>query len=69
MQLPIGEEKNFRGVVDLINMKAHIYTPSGDGKAKVEEIPADLADAAKEAHEKLVETGRRGRRQTDGGIF
>jgi elongation factor G len=55
VQLPIGEEKGFRGVVDLINMKAHIYTPGGDGKAKVEEIPADLAEAAKEAHEKLVE--------------
>jgi elongation factor G len=55
VQLPIGEEKNFRGVVDLINMKAHIYSPGGDGKAKIEEIPADLAEAAKEAHEKLVE--------------
>jgi elongation factor G len=55
VQLPIGEEKSFRGVVDLINMKAHIYSPGGDGKSKVEEIPVDLADAAKEAHEKLVE--------------
>jgi elongation factor G len=55
VQLPIGEEKNFRGVVDLINMKAHIYKPGGDGKASIEEIPADLADAATEAHEKLVE--------------
>jgi elongation factor G len=42
-------------VVDLITMKAHLYTPDGDGKAKIEEIPADLADAAKEAHEALVE--------------
>jgi elongation factor G len=55
VQLPIGEEKSFRGVVDLITMKAHVYTPGGDGKAKVEEIPAELADQAKEAHEKLVE--------------
>ncbi len=55
VQLPIGEEKSFRGVVDLITMKAHLYTPDGDGKAKIEEIPADLADAAKEAHEALVE--------------
>ena len=55
IQLPIGEEKNFRGVIDLIAMKAHIYTPDGDGKAKVEEIPAELAEKAKEAHEKLVE--------------
>ncbi|MGH9774887.1 MAG: elongation factor G [Candidatus Acidiferrales bacterium] len=55
IHLPIGEERSFRGVVDLIGMKAHIYTPDGDGKAKIEEIPAELADTAKEAHEKLVE--------------
>jgi len=55
IQLPIGSEKNFRGVIDLISMKALIYAPDGDGKAKIEEIPADLAEAAKAAHEKLVE--------------
>jgi elongation factor G len=55
VQLPIGQEKSFKGVVDLIAMKAEIYQPDGNGKAKVEEIPADLADAAKEAHERLVE--------------
>jgi elongation factor G len=55
LQLPIGEEKNFRGVIDLVAMKAHIYKPDGDGKASIEEIPADMADAATAAHEKLVE--------------
>jgi elongation factor G len=55
VQLPIGQEKSFKGVVDLIAMKAEVYQPDGNGKAKVEEIPADLADAAKEAHERLVE--------------
>jgi elongation factor G len=55
IQLPIGSEKSFRGVVDLVTMKALIYTPDGDGKAKVEEIPADMAEAAQAAHEKLVE--------------
>jgi elongation factor G len=55
VQLPIGEEKNFRGVVDLIEMKAHIYTPDNDGKARIEEIPAELAEEAKKAHEALVE--------------
>ena len=55
VQLPISEEKSFRGVIDLVAMKAHLYQPDGDGKAKVEEIPAELADAAQEAHEKLVE--------------
>src|SRR6202162_283380 len=55
IQIPIGQEKSFRGVVDLINMKALVYAPDGDGKAKIEEIPADLAEDAKAAHEKLVE--------------
>ncbi|HYE25645.1 MAG TPA: elongation factor G [Clostridia bacterium] len=55
VQLPIGSEKNFRGVIDLVKMKAYIYEMGGNGKAKVEEIPADMAAPAKEAHEKLVE--------------
>src|ERR1700688_3096972 len=55
LPLPVGAEKTFRGVVDLITMKAHVYSPDGDGKPKVEEIPADLAEAAKVAHETLVE--------------
>src|SRR5271155_4541865 len=55
IQLPLGAEKSFRGVVDLVTMKALIYTPDGDGKAKIQEIPGALAAEAKEAHEKLVE--------------
>jgi elongation factor G len=55
IQLPIGAEKTFRGVVDLISMKALTYTLDGDGRGTIEEIPADLAPAAKAAHEKLVE--------------
>src|SRR3984885_3299507 len=55
IQLPIGTEKSFRGVVDLMAMKALLYTPDGNGKAKIEEIPADLAEQAKAAHERLVE--------------
>jgi len=55
LQLPIGAEKQFRGVVDLLSMKALLYAPDGDGRAKVEEIPAEMAEAAKEAHETLVE--------------
>jgi elongation factor G len=55
VQLPIGSEKNFRGVIDLVTMKALIYTPGGDGKAKIEEIPADMAEEAQLAHEALVE--------------
>src|SRR5947208_3191611 len=55
LQLPIGSEKGFRGVIDLVAMKAHTYKPDGDGKPTIEEIPAALADEAKEAHEQLVE--------------
>ncbi len=55
VQLPIGQEKNFTGVIDLIAMQALIYTPDGDGKAKISEIPADMAEEAKAAHEALVE--------------
>jgi elongation factor G len=55
VQLPIGAERDFRGVVDLISMKAHVYQPDGDGRAKIEPIPDDMAEAAKQAHEALVE--------------
>jgi len=55
VQLPIGSEKSFRGVIDLVAMKALIYAPGGDGKAKIEEIPAEFAEEAKAAHERLVE--------------
>src|ERR1700723_3859289 len=43
IQLPIGAEKNFRGVVDLVTMKALRYAPGGNGKAIIEEIPQALA--------------------------
>ncbi len=55
VQIPIGSERDFNGVVDLIRMKAYTYTPDGDGKGKEGEIPANLADAAQKAHEALVE--------------
>jgi len=53
--LPIGEAKDFKGLVDLIGMKAWTYEPDGSGKATVGAIPAELAEAAKKAHEELVE--------------
>ena len=55
LQLPIGSEKNFTGIVDLVTMKSYTYTPDGDGKGKEGDIPGDLADAAKSGHEALVE--------------
>jgi elongation factor G len=55
IQIPIGSERDFRGFVDLIGMKAYTYTAGGDGKGKEGEIPGDLATAAQKAHEVLVE--------------
>jgi elongation factor G len=55
IHLPIGSERDFKGVVDLVRMKAYTYTSDGDGKGKESDIPADLADAAKDAHEALIE--------------
>ena len=55
VQIPIGAERDFKGVVDLVRMKAYTYTPDGDGKGRESDIPADLAEAAQAAHEALVE--------------
>ncbi|MFB3825518.1 MAG: elongation factor G [Bryobacteraceae bacterium] len=55
VQVPIGAEREFSGVVDLVRMKAYTYTPDGDGKSREGEIPAGIADAAQKAHEALVE--------------
>jgi len=55
IQIPVGAERDFKGVVDLIRMKAYTYTIDGDGKGVESEIPAALADEATKAHEALVE--------------
>jgi elongation factor G len=55
LELPIGKEKNLSGVVDLVNMKAYTYDLGGNGKGREGEIPANMKDAAQEAHERLVE--------------
>ena len=56
IQLPIGAESNFEGVIDLIKMKAVIWDAETLGASFHEEdIPADLADKAQEYHEKLIE--------------
>src|ERR1700704_1711912 len=46
IQIPIGLEREFKGIVDLIRMKAYTYTSDGDGKSKEGDIPSDLADEA-----------------------
>jgi elongation factor G len=55
VQLPIGSEKSLSGVVDLVRMKAYTYTMGGNGKGKESEIPANMAEEVKAAHERLVE--------------
>jgi len=55
IQIPIGAERDFTGVVDLVRMKACTYAADGDGKGKEGDIPGDLAAAAQKAHEALVE--------------
>ncbi len=52
LQIPVGEESAFRGFVDLGKMKAILHA---DGKASEAEIPAEVADRAREYREKLVE--------------
>jgi elongation factor G len=55
VQLPIGEEKSFKGVVDLVGMKAYVYETDGSGKFKEEGVPAAMADDVQAAREALVE--------------
>ena len=56
MQLPIGSEANYRGMVDLLAMNAIIYTgDTADSPIEIQEIPEDLKAKAEEYHHQLVE--------------
>ena len=55
IQLPIGAEDNFTGIIDLIKMKAEIYTNDLGTDIQETDIPEDLQDLAEEWREKLVE--------------
>ena len=55
IQLPIGAEGDFKGVVDLVTMKAIVYQDDLGQEWGEEEIPADMADAAHEARTHLIE--------------
>ena len=55
IRLPIGAEDKFQGLIDLFEMKAYIYTNDLGTDIKVEDIPADMLDKAKEYREALVE--------------
>ncbi len=55
LQLPIGAEDNFKGIIDLVEMKAIVYDDEEGIKFSEQEIPADLQEKAKTYREKLVE--------------
>ena len=55
IQLPIGSEDDFRGIIDLIKMKAEIYTNDLGTDILEEDIPAEYLDQAQEYREKLIE--------------
>ena len=55
IQLPIGAEDKFTGLIDLMTMKAEIYTNDLGTDIREEEIPADMADKAKEYRDAMVE--------------
>jgi elongation factor G len=53
--LPIGEEKNFKGVVDLVTSKAYVYQTDGSGTFRPVDIPADMAASVSAGREALIE--------------
>lgn len=56
VQLPIGEEGNFKGVVDLIQRRAYFYKNDGSGQYEIKEIPAEMMDEVERIREKLIES-------------
>jgi len=56
IQLPIGKEEDFKGIVDLIDMQAIVYVDDLGTKSEKTAIPDDMADIAEEYREKLIES-------------
>ena len=55
IQLPIGAESDFRGIIDLVEMTADVYYDDMGLDMRVEEIPADMMEIAQKYHDELVE--------------
>jgi elongation factor G len=55
IQLPIGDERAFRGIVDLVTKKAYVFQTDGSGKVAEAAVPADMAAAVDRAREALIE--------------
>jgi elongation factor G len=55
IQLPIGAEETFKGIIDLVEMKAYIYYDDLGKDIRVEDIPEDMAEEAQSYHDALIE--------------
>lgn len=55
VQLPIGTERNFKGLVDLVEKKAYLYKDDGSGQFEVQEIPPELREEADRLRERMIE--------------
>jgi len=55
VQLPIGGEGNFKGVVDLIQKKAYFYRDDGSGQFEIKDVPSDMKEEVDRLREKLIE--------------
>ncbi|HVO10926.1 MAG TPA: elongation factor G [Vicinamibacteria bacterium] len=53
--IPVGRERGFAGIVDLVAQRAFLYATDGSGKCESAEVPAEVQESAKSAREKLVE--------------
>jgi elongation factor G len=56
VQLPLGQEEHFRGVVDLVEMRALVYQDELGTNYEIEEIPSELAEQAQEYHHQLIDS-------------
>jgi elongation factor G len=56
VQIPVGGEEKFRGVIDLVAMKAYLYRDDQSGAFEVADVPAELAEDAAKYREKMIET-------------
>src|SRR5262249_9091921 len=55
IQIPMGQERSFKGIADLVQMKSYSYQNDASGKFTEGDIPADIAGRAQEYREKLIE--------------
>ena len=70
IQLPIGSEETFKGIIDLVEMDADIYYDELGKDMRVEDIPEDMMELAEEYRTKLLDAVRRpGRRDHDAGTW